>query len=128
MLLLALLAVLPARANPALAHGDQFRDPRPGDEIPPWLREPVDPDVCGDCDGDTCDDCVIGIDGFGPLADASPLNDGDDYDGDGIGAACVLYSLLFDFNLSAFIIEAVWLLISLLGLVRILHERPRPAA
>ena len=46
----------------------------------------------------------------------------------GIGAACVLYSLLFDFNLSAFIIEAVWLLISLLGLVRILHERPRPAA
>ena len=46
----------------------------------------------------------------------------------GIGAACVLYSLLFDFNLSAFIIEAVWLLISLLGLVRILRERPQPAA
>lgn len=45
----------------------------------------------------------------------------------GIGAACVLYSLLFDFNLSAFIIEAVWLLISLLGLARILRERHQPA-
>ena len=45
----------------------------------------------------------------------------------GIGAACVLYSLIFDFNLSAFIIEAVWLLISLLGLARILRERRRPA-
>ncbi|MEJ2383746.1 MAG: hypothetical protein P8Y54_05035 [Xanthomonadales bacterium] len=41
----------------------------------------------------------------------------------GVGAACVLYSLFFDFNLSAFIIEAVWLLISLVGLVRILRER-----
>ena len=46
----------------------------------------------------------------------------------GSGAVLVLYSLWFDFNLSAFIIEAVWLLISLLGLVRILRERPRPAA
>jgi hypothetical protein len=46
----------------------------------------------------------------------------------GVGAACVLYSLVFDFNLSAFIIEAVWLLISILGLVRILRERrPRTA-
>ena len=44
----------------------------------------------------------------------------------GIGAAAVLYSLAFDFNLSAFIIEAAWLLISLVGLVRILRER-RPA-
>ena len=46
----------------------------------------------------------------------------------GIGAACVLYSLLFDFNLSAFIIEAVWLLISLVGLVRILREHRLRAA
>jgi hypothetical protein len=46
----------------------------------------------------------------------------------GVGAACVLYSLVFDFNLSAFIIEAAWLLISILGLVRILRERrPRTA-
>jgi len=44
----------------------------------------------------------------------------------GTGAACVLYSLLFDFNLSAFIIEAAWLLISSVGLLRILRERRSP--
>lgn len=41
----------------------------------------------------------------------------------GLGAAFVLYSLLFDFNLSAFVIEAAWLLISLFGLLRIWRER-----
>lgn len=41
----------------------------------------------------------------------------------GLGAAFVLYSLFFDFNLSAFIIEVVWLLISLVGLGRIYLER-----
>lgn len=46
----------------------------------------------------------------------------------GIGAACVLYSLLFDFNLSAFVIEAAWLLISGVGLLRILRARRRAAA
>jgi hypothetical protein len=46
----------------------------------------------------------------------------------GVGAACVLYSLFFDFNLSAFIIEAVWLVISLVGLVRILRENRRTVA
>lgn len=40
----------------------------------------------------------------------------------GLGAACVLYSLYFDFNLSAVIIESVWLLISLFGLARIYRE------
>jgi hypothetical protein len=34
------------------------------------------------------------------------------------GAALVLVSLAFEFNLSAFIIESFWLLISLIGLVR----------
>jgi hypothetical protein len=34
-----------------------------------------------------------------------------------IGAALVLISLYFDFNLSAALVEAFWLLISLLGLV-----------
>jgi len=46
----------------------------------------------------------------------------------GLGAACVLYSLVFDFNLSAFIIEAAWLLISLLGLLRTVAERSRRPA
>jgi hypothetical protein len=46
----------------------------------------------------------------------------------GVGAACVLYSLLFDFNLSAFIIEAAWLLISIVGLIRVLRERRQPVA
>ncbi len=35
-----------------------------------------------------------------------------------IGAALVLYSLMFDFNLSAAVIESAWLLISLVGIGR----------
>ena len=42
-----------------------------------------------------------------------------------LGAAFILYSLVYEFNLSAFIIEAFWLLISLLGLGRIYLERRR---
>lgn len=42
-----------------------------------------------------------------------------------VGAACIIYSLYYDFNLSAFIIEAFWLLISLVGLGRIYLERRR---
>lgn len=34
------------------------------------------------------------------------------------GAALVILSLMFRFNLSAFLVEAFWLLISLIGLVR----------
>jgi Leucine-rich repeat (LRR) protein len=44
----------------------------------------LDPDICGDSDGDTCDDCVVGTDDFGPLADNTPANDGLDSDGDGL--------------------------------------------
>ena len=40
----------------------------------------------------------------------------------GTGALLVLYSLWFDFNLSAFIIEITWLVISLVGLGRVLHK------
>ena len=39
--------------------------------------------VCADVDLDMCDDCTIGVDGFGPLSDAVPSNDGPDNDGDG---------------------------------------------
>ena len=35
-----------------------------------------------------------------------------------IGAVLILVSLLHDFNLSAFIVEVVWLLISVYGLTR----------
>jgi hypothetical protein len=41
----------------------------------------------------------------------------------GLGALLILYSLWFEFNLSAFLIEATWLLISVLGVVRVLRER-----
>ncbi len=40
-----------------------------------------------------------------------------------VGAALVLVSLWFDFNLSAFIIEAFWVAISLIGIVRSLRAR-----
>ena len=41
----------------------------------------------------------------------------------GLGAALVLVSLLVDFNLSAFIVEAFWAVISLAGLVRWFRSR-----
>jgi len=37
------------------------------------------------------------------------------------GAFFIIVSLYFDFNLSAFIIESFWLLISLVGIVRYLN-------
>jgi len=45
---------------------------------------PLDPTMCQDLDGDDCDDCSVGTDGFGPLADFDMSNDGPDADGDGI--------------------------------------------
>ncbi len=45
---------------------------------------PLDPYACQDADADTCDDCSLGVDGFGPLADNNPANDGPDNDADGI--------------------------------------------
>jgi hypothetical protein len=45
----------------------------------------LDPDVCGDfADGDSCDDCTTGTDGFGATSDVAPLTDGPDSDHDGI--------------------------------------------
>lgn len=35
-----------------------------------------------------------------------------------IGASLIAFSLIFDFNLSAFIVEVFWLLISLYGILR----------
>jgi hypothetical protein len=47
-------------------------------------RDPRNPFVCEHSDEDACDDCSIGVDGFGPLPDNTPANDGDDLDGDGL--------------------------------------------
>ena len=44
------------------------------------------------------------------------------------GAAFILYSLYFEFNMSAFLVEAFWLLISFVGLGRIFLERRRNSA
>ena len=41
-----------------------------------------------------------------------------------IGAFMVMVSLYFDFNLSAFLMEAFWFLISLFGLVRPFFSKP----
>ena len=41
----------------------------------------------------------------------------------GLGAALILISLVVDFNLSAFIVEAFWLAISLLGILRYFHNQ-----
>jgi hypothetical protein len=40
-----------------------------------------------------------------------------------VGATLIIISLIFNFNLSAFIMEAIWVIISLFGLVR--YFRPR---
>ena len=44
-----------------------------------------------------------------------------------IGASLIILSLLDNFNLSAFLMEAFWVLISLIGVVRYLR-RPMPSA
>ncbi len=43
-----------------------------------------------------------------------------------IGAALIIVSLLYDFNLSSFIIEAFWLILSLVGIVRYYLTNIRP--
>ena len=40
------------------------------------------------------------------------------------GASLIIISLIFNFNLSAFIMEAIWVVISLFGLYR--YFRPQP--
>jgi hypothetical protein len=42
-----------------------------------------------------------------------------------VGALLIMVSLIFAFNLSAFLVEAFWFLISLLGLWRALRTRER---
>lgn len=40
-----------------------------------------------------------------------------------VGAGLIVFSLFYNFNLSAFIVELFWIAISLLGLVRVLRNR-----
>ena len=44
-----------------------------------------------------------------------------------VGALCVIVSLLFAFNLSAFLVEAFWVAISVLGIYRYVTRSRRPA-
>ncbi len=44
------------------------------------------------------------------------------------GALAILVSLYFEFNLSAFIIELFWLLISIIGMVRFWKSKNSPAS
>jgi hypothetical protein len=43
-----------------------------------------------------------------------------------VGAGLITISLCFDFNLSAFLMELVWVLVSVYGIVRCLRERATP--
>lgn len=49
-----------------------------------------------------------------------------------IGALLIIMSLLYEFNLSAMIIESAWALISLFGIIKVLKrkltEKPAPVA
>ena len=46
----------------------------------------------------------------------------------GLGALLILISLVNEFNLSAFVIEAAWLLISVYGLIRCLRDPSEESA
>lgn len=43
----------------------------------------------------------------------------------GLGAALIMVSLAVDFNLSAFVVEAFWLVISVIGVVRFFAKLQR---
>jgi hypothetical protein len=86
-----LLDNCPSDANASQENfdGDEFGDvcdtDRDNDGIPNAIDlAEKDNHICADADADLCDDCSIGIDGFGPLSDALIANDGDDLDGDGL--------------------------------------------
>ena len=44
------------------------------------------------------------------------------------GAALILFSLYFDFNVAAFLIEVFWLLISVIGMIRCFNRRKAMSA
>ncbi len=65
--------------------GDACDDDDDNDGVPDLTDiDSLDPLSCTDSDADTCDDCSVGVDQFGPLADNDPANDGLDTDADGL--------------------------------------------
>ena len=40
-----------------------------------------------------------------------------------IGSGLIIFSLIFSFNLSAFIVEILWLVISLFGVVNVIRKK-----
>jgi hypothetical protein len=81
----------PSIANPAQvnADSDEQGDKCDSDQDNDGILDGGDisasnPSACQDSDFDGCDDCAIGRDGFGPLSDNFPLNDGLDTDTDGM--------------------------------------------
>lgn len=61
------------------------------------------PYVCQDSDSDQCDDCSVGFDQFGSGIDFFPLNDGPDFDSDGMCNASdstVPWPVIFDLILN----------------------------
>jgi paired small multidrug resistance pump len=41
----------------------------------------------------------------------------------GLGAALIVFSLLYSFNFSAFVVESLWVLISIFGIVKYFRKR-----
>jgi len=71
------------------ADGDGIFNTCDTDDDNDGVLDPQDPvdnnfNICGDSDGDGCDDCSNQVDGFGPLPDFNASNDGLDSDCDGI--------------------------------------------
>ena len=46
----------------------------------------------------------------------------------GIGALAILYSLTFDFNMPSFITQAMWLIFTIIGYLRLRFRRAPPQA
>ncbi len=66
-------------------NGDACDDDDDNDGLPDVVDiDLLNPFMCTDSDADTCDDCSVGVDQFGPLADNDPANDGLDTDSDGL--------------------------------------------
>ncbi len=64
---------------------DEFDVDDDNDGVPDTLDvAPLDPTRCQDTDEDGCDDCAVGRDGMGLLADFDPGADGSDADADGV--------------------------------------------
>jgi len=75
-------------ANQANIDGDSNGDACDADADNDGVNSVLDsndlnPFVCTDSDADLCDDCSVGTDGFGALADNNSNNDGQDTDDDG---------------------------------------------